>query len=371
MKIGILTLPFNNNYGGFLQAFALETKLRQYGHDVEIINRQHPKNTKIIPNLIGILKNIAKSIIKFKKYPLNDYNRYRGKLMQKFVAQNMKISIPIYSSEELLTYIMESSFDVIIVGSDQIWRPEYVPNIEDYFLINCPDKIVRIAYAASFGIPDPDFSPAQIVSCGKALRNFSFVGLRENSGKDILRRYGWYGISAQVVPDPTILLPASFYLQQTENYVCLNDYQGKIVTYILDYNDSVSSIIDTLSNILAEPVANILNLNNWKKAFYIMPAIEEWLIAISQSKFVITDSYHGTIFSILFHKPFAVLSNKGRGQDRIDTLLEHFNLRCRNISSIEEAVSICDENIDWEQIDNILDTDRSVFDKLVISKICC
>ena len=355
MRIAILTLPFDNNYGGYLQAYALQTFLETKGHEVTIIDRKWPDLTKFAL-FKRALKNIFKSVIKQKKYPLSNYFEYKGRYMHSFVNSYMHLSNSIKSSKDLEKHFENTKYDVVVVGSDQLWRPEYVPNVEDYFLGFIKDKIVKISYACSFGISNPEYSKDQIENCKKALLSFNRVSLREDSGIKIMNEFGWKSSPKPVVVlDPAMLLSVSHYTSLLEDYSPQKSFKGKLLTYVLDNDQYNQQCIRAISSKLNIQVDNIIDITNRKEDNYILPSIEDWLCAFRDAEYVFTDSFHGTVFSILFHKPFFVKVNLGRGADRFETLLNHFNLKDRIIKNVEDLNTIIEKPIDWLLVDKELE----------------
>lgn len=354
MKIGILTLPFNNNYGGYLQAYALMTVLKQMGHKVELINRRPNKRPYSMR-----LKFFIKSLMSFilckhpNRFILDQEKDYKKKginmhlFVGKYISPQTK---PVYTSKQLRCYA--SRYDVIIVGSDQVWRPEYVPNIGDFFLGFCENNnTIKIAYAASFGERNPKYSDSDRILCGNLLSQFDAIGLREESGKNVIKEFGWHiKGNAHIVLDPTMLL-------HRKHYESLLDENGKetkyIFSYVLDESVEAEALLQYISDILILPQQRIIS-NNWKSIDYKMPSIESWLTGIKKADFVMTDSFHGTVFSIIFNIPFVVYVNANRGADRFYSLLKTFGLESRIVANkydIDEAIKA---KINWNEVNAIL-----------------
>ena len=364
MRIAILTLPFDNNYGGYLQAYALQTFLETKGHEVTIIDRRSPDFTKYTL-FKRALKNTFKSVIKHKKYPLSNYFDYKGRYMHKFVNSYMHLSNSIKSSKDLEKHFKETNYEIVVVGSDQLWRPEYVPNVEDYFLGFITKRIVKISYACSFGTSNPKFSKNQIENCRKALLSFDRVSLREDSGIKVMNEFGWISSPDPVVVlDPTMLLPVSHYISLLEGFSPQKSFKGKLLTYVLDNDQYSQQCIQTISSKLKVQVDNIIDISNWKEDNYILPSIEDWLCAFRDAEYVLTDSFHGTVFSILFHKPFFVKVNLERGADRFETLLNHFDLSDRIIKDVEKLNTIIEKPIDWVHVDKTLENKQLISSRL-------
>lgn len=352
MKIGILTLPFNNNYGGYLQAYALMAVLKRMGHQPTLIMRRHNKarvstRYKIKLFIAGLLK----TILTFKKHQIiydveYDFNK-KGRDMHKFVNEFMQPQTPyLYDTVSLKKYC-EGKFDAYIVGSDQVWRAIYVPDIKNYFLDFTKGwNICRIAFAASFGTDTPEYTPIQIEQCRELLKTFDGISLREKSGMEVFKHFGWSVDSVQIVLDPTMLLSAKDY----SNVLPTNKAKSvnKIFYYVLDSNQKIESILTKSQTLLGKEIFGISNI---QKEDSVLVAIEEWLVNIRDADFVITDSFHGMVFSIIFHKPFVVCANLDRGADRFINLLDALSLSSRLIAEDNSLDLLIQEPIDWNQID--------------------
>lgn len=360
MKIGILTLPFNNNYGGFLQAYALQTVLEKKGYEVVIVNRRG-RTISFFKKIKRAIRSLIYTIIKLEYHPLGDPYKYMGERMHKFVNKYMHLSQPIYNSTELHKYFNENKLDAVVVGSDQLWRPDYVPNVEDYFLGYLPAGVKKFSYAASFGIKKPMYTSAQMKSCGDAISKFDIVTLREKSGIDIIDEFGWNRPDAKVVLDPTMLLDSDHYNSLIKDYTTPKSFIGKVLNYVLDSNVEIEHIIDSIEKELNIQSEYIINPKKRKQASYIFPSIEEWLCAFRDAEFVITDSFHGTVFSILYHKPFIAYANNDRGVDRFITLLETFNLHDRLVFDRSNVKNLLTKSIDWAYVDSVLINNRKEF----------
>lgn len=352
MQIGILTLPFNNNYGGYLQAYALMTVVKQLGHEPNMIMRRHDKpKVSCSFKIKYALKGIVKTFLRFKKYPIiynveTDYLQ-KGRNMLRFVNQYIKPQSPyLYSKEELCKYCL-GKFDAYIVGSDQIWRAIYVPDIKNYFLDFTEGwDVKRIAYAASFGTDKPEYTEEQILQCKQLIDHFDVVSLREKSGLSVLSEFGWNANVGGVVLDPTLLLAANDYLKVLPTIS--SEAKDKIFYYVLDRNNQINAVLNQVSQTLHKKLYGISDIQRGKEP---LASIEEWLMDIRDSEFVVTDSFHGMVFSVIFHKPFMVLVNKGRGSDRFDSLLSLLGLSDRMLMGEENINKIVGSSIVWSIVD--------------------
>lgn len=353
MKIGILTLPFNNNYGGYLQAYALMTILKQMGHEPELIYRKHNKRsvswriTNIIKNTIKMLLGRRNGIL----IPNQEKElRLKGKNMMSFVDKYITPrTCPLYSTSELRQFVNER-YDTIIVGSDQVWRPDYVPDVENFFLTFLKDKSQRVAYAASFGTDKPVYTDKEKKECGNGIKLFDLVSVREQSAIDVFSAFGWVGKKNPVqVLDPTMLLDKTHYERLLQSKP--SEFKGKILCYILDSNDYTRYIIKEIESDLKKDSIDFIDADNWKRRDFFLPSIESWLMAFRDADFIVTDSFHGTVFSIVFNKPFVTITNNSRGADRFTSLLSVFELQdCLYI----EGEKFHPTNIDWLKVNSVL-----------------
>lgn len=352
MQIGILTIPFNNNYGGYLQAFALMTVLKQMGHEPTLIMRRHLKNPISFGEKVKyFVKGFVKSIVRRDKYPLiyNVENMFwkRGKEMQKFLNFYIQPQTKyIYTVDELKNEC-EGKFDAYIVGSDQVWRSIYVPGIVSNMFLDFTQgwNVKRIAYAASFGSENPEYTIEEKEVCGKLVEKFDAISVREDSGLSVFKYFRWNVNKPKVVLDPTLLLSRDEYNKilpkKNENV------SGKIFCYVLDKNNETQNVISRVQNLLNKPVYEISDI---QKGDSVLPSIEMWLSAIRDSDFVITDSFHGMVFSIIFNKPFVVCTNKDRGASRFVSLLSRLGLSDNLVSDFIDIKKICE--IDWSIVNS-------------------
>lgn len=360
-KIAILTTPLFYNYGGILQCYALLTTLRSEGYDASVIDIQYKKNNKW-----DITKSVIKAIV--KKFILRQKNvvLYNTALSEKnkaiirqniipFIQNNIKPKTPpIYGTQYLKDNPHISDFDIFIVGSDQVWRPMY-SDIYTYFLGFVEGKgHKKISYAASFGVDKWEYSDEKTKLAADLIRGFSAVSVREDSGIELCKKY--LNTDAIRVLDPTMLLKKEDYLKLI--YEQKKQERGMMV-YILDINKKKRGIINKVSTLSGYQEFNVNNQNTEKEyksaRERVVPSIENWLCGFRDCKFVITDSFHGTVFSILFNVPFLVYGNQERGLSRFLSLLKIFGLQNRLISDEKHITEeLINESIDWQEVNTIL-----------------
>lgn len=333
MKIAILTLNLNSNYGGLLQCYALQTVLERMGHEVKVLSAPRYKWTYFFIYPLSCIKRFFKKIFLWRDVDiLHPLHQIINKNIYDFIDHHINVTTCIRWNKKLA-----EKYDVIIVGSDQVWRPDFTSKIEHFFLDFAEStSIKRVAYAASFGVDNPCYTETQIRRCSSLLKQFDAVSVREISGVDICSEY--FGTFASLMPDPTLLLDRKDYsdLINTDDVL---PYHGDLLVYFLDSTDEKEAI---LKDLMKETglLSFYVNANaededvSIKQKIY--PRVTQWLQGFQQAKFVITDSFHGCVFSIIYNKPFIAIGNVERGLTRFISLLQNFGLQNRLISSVDE-----------------------------------
>lgn len=370
MKIAILTLPLQANYGGIIQNYALQTVLERMGHEVYTININKSKAKMSLTRApLSILKRSIKKImgrkdgIIFLERKVNQDKIIVEQHVRKFINDNIHLTHPYYTKADLSTFDKEN-FQAVIVGSDQVWRIPYAyPNIETYFLDFIKNKqIKKIAYSASFGTDEIEFSNEQIKKCGELIKEFDIISVREQSAIQLITNiYKWKCKTKPVQTlDPTMLLNKEDYIRISTEYAQENN-KGGLFYYILDMTDEKMKLLQKISSDLGlKPFTVTSNSNYWldKAEERIVPPIEEWLQAFHQASFVFTDSFHGTVFSIIFNKNFITIGNKSRGMARFHSLINQFNLQDKFITSMDEYTEQAQKTINWNSINKILEEEK-------------
>lgn len=373
MKIAILTLPLNHNYGGIIQNYALQTVLKEMGHEVETINIK-PKIKLTLKRAVYLYsKRLLNKILgKDNSIIFLERKRYKDKVIiekevNKFIEKNIHITLPFETKKDFFKYNFDK-YDTIVVGSDQVWRIPYAyPGIETYFLdfINNNKEIKKVALSASFGTDKVEFSIPQINICGELIKDFEIVTVREQSAISLIKdTYKWKCKTEPIhTLDPTMMLDKEDYIKISSSYAKDND-KGGLFYYILDMNEEKMNLINRISTDLnlkpftVSPKSNNLSDNVEER---IIPPLEEWLQAFNRASFVFTDSFHGSVFSIIFNKEFITIGNKYRGMSRFNSLMNQFNLQDRLITSLKDYNKLDKREIDWVFINNILKREKEIF----------
>ncbi|MEQ1447226.1 polysaccharide pyruvyl transferase family protein [Acinetobacter schindleri] len=353
MKVGVLTLPLWNNYGGILQAYALTLTLNRLGHDVIFLDVKRNKLKKshaFIQNLRRWLKNKVLSKAG-PYYPNQTELEFISNKTRNFVEKKINPSSGWMQLSELPAF--SQGLDAIIVGSDQVWRPEYCPSIEFYFLGFAPKNIRKISYAASLGTDDWRFNDQNTLIAKNLLQKFDAVSVREKSAVDLIRDN--MEVSAVQCCDPTLLLDTTDYLNIADIPNMSSGGEG-LFCYILDPEESRMQGLENIGASLGYPI-----FYNMPKTFnkyfakdpesYVFPKVESWIECFQKSDFVVTDSFHGCVFSIIFNKPFIAIANIDRGYTRFESLLEIYNLKDRLFKSISDIdPNILKKEIKWDSV---------------------
>lgn len=342
MRIGIITQPIGHNYGGILQNYALQQVLKRLHHKPCTIDFVFPKHWG------ERIKHVLWSWVHFRSP--NRWLGIRKKTVRKFIHRHIKTTFPVRKYRKIVVQLY--GFDALIAGSDQIWRPLYNDETlyDMYFKFAEDLPVKKIVYAASFGTDEWEYDPEQMQYCRSLAHGIDVVSVREKSGVELCHQH--FGIDAQWVLDPTLLLDKKDYEVLCERIPRAS--QPYVAAYILDGNDHLLSKIDEIGKSINMPV----RLFSADKDMTL--TVEEWLAMFRDANYVITDSFHGTVFSIIFNKPFISTGNQSRGMSRFESLLEQFGLDDRLFSDI--SVEVLLQSISWTEINRHrkLLQDRSV-----------
>ena len=344
MKVGILTLPIGGNVGGVLQAFALQEYLKRLGHDVILLDRRYnfdrPSIRKLARDIIQQIRLVYRKI---------RYGEIRSS--KSFVRKYISKTRELLSEEDVMRVVFLNRLDAIIVGSDQVWNKGLLCYLDkgEFFLSFLKDSKTpqRLAYAASFGTELWEIGE-DLQEYKAGIKAFKAVSVREKTGVRICKNQ--FQIDAVHVLDPTMLLTKEDYI----SIINENDKYpppGTLLCYILNKTDKIDNAISVFAK-----------RNGIKYYDYFRPRKEgvdvcQWLQAFYRTDMIITDSFHGCVFSILFNKPFVTFGNNERGQTRFDSLLEIMGLTDRQVRAIKpEIITETFQNkINWSNVNAKLD----------------
>lgn len=330
-KIGVLTLPTLTNYGGILQAYALVYTLRKLGYDSWLINRRWNSEHN---NLLHKIKKVFYHQIVIRKF---------DKFVEKYIVPRTSE----IDTRAKMDSIRKEGFEGYVVGSDQVWRIKNVRGADYNFFLDFTrdDAVKRISYAASFGVDywdDNQDASKSIKEVTPLLKKFDAISVREDSGVRICKDV--FGVSATHVLDPTLLINKDEYIA---NFKLNNVSKKYLAVYILDMTHEKAEIISKISEELQLPVKYI---NRPKKVLgwvpmsiseIVKPGVKQWMQSILEAQFVLTDSFHGMAFSIIFEKQFLVIGNERRGLTRFTSLLNSLDFKQCIIPTDSHALTSC------------------------------
>jgi len=332
-KFGQVTM-FGNNYGACLQAFALQHILLENGFEVELVNyggKKIVEGENVNPIVRTIKKMARLGIFGVVKYIINySYIKNNKAAYNNFRKNHLKISSKIYYRNKNLNEL-NNDYDFFIAGSDMLWSEEFLEDWKFYFLSFAP-KEKCFSYAPSFG--QNALSAENVVKVKSYLEKISKLSCREEKGVKLIKDIT--SLDVPQVVDPTLLLDANIW-----NEIIGNNDRIIKNKYCFGYLfGSIDSARKELLRKLKSGFDKVYRLSNKKEGTtvpmdYVSPI--EYLRLFRDSEFVITDTFHGLMFSIIFRKPFIVLerhdgSKWAKQSDRMVSTLEMFGLADRYVN---------------------------------------
>ena len=346
MKIGILTFHNAHNYGAVLQVYALKKAIEKLGHKVivvdyrnNIIEGQYPYKRKV--SLEGG-KNKLKFPLNYMKY-LYSNKQYHEK-WNKFNEW-----IAYYVLEDLVRctkkQLSKLDLDMFICGSDQIWNPGLTGGFDGVYFADFETKAKKVTYAASMGLSAlPEEQEVQFASY---LKNFDMLSVREQNLADYIKKIS--GIEAEVVVDPTLLLEAEEYekliveMPLPEKYV--------LVYCLMDNEEMLKSAYDYAEKkgLKVVEFRYFKNIKHFGKIQVANAGPGEFLGLIKNAELILTNSFHGTVFSMLFQKKFYTVA-LGAVSSRMESLLNLAGLTERYISNGQYEMIDMEKEIEYEKV---------------------
>jgi hypothetical protein len=354
-KIGIITFHRSYNYGAVLQTYALQNFILSLGYDSEVIDYKNSMlrryHRSVFRNMLSYFWNrIGKRSLVGNSRQIKTDN---------FIASHVWVAKTKYTDSSVL-HRNPPQYDAYVTGSDQVWNPNITGGDSSYFLTFVPKNKLKISYAASFGVTilNDEYKKKYL----DYLQGIDIISVREYEGKaivnDLIRK------DVQVTVDPTLLLEK----QDWEKIAIL--YNNK-KPYVLCYHMPGDKIVNRAIILLARKIARI---NNWeiisigqkeymrllpgnKKIFNAGP--DEFVGLIRNAAFVITNSFHGTVFSIIYNKPFYIPINYNLPVEqvlssRITSLLKMLNIENRLVPADLRFDELNIEEIEYGKVNVLL-----------------
>lgn len=334
--VAVLGMWISCNYGAVLTSYALYRLVEELGYNPTLIDHSgHPK----MP-------------LRFKD---------KSTCFRKFIAdRQLQTTEPITTREQYEA--LNNRFGTFVVGSDQVWRYEYNRHMGlFYYLDFVAPQNKKIAFGSSFGIERSDAPLEFMQDASMLLKCFSALSSREKSGVDILADQ--YGADAKFVLDPVFLCNKESWKECIDASTRNTPSNKYVLSYVLDpspqkrwtiqhvatrENLALLNMVDAQTNFAAKKAK--LGLDNVIAGL----TVEDWIFYIYHCEHLVTDSFHGVCFAIIFNKPFTCIVNESRGSARFTSLLGTFGLESRMMTEKEKPV-VADAmpDIDWEQVNNV------------------
>ena len=375
-KIAIVSCYFQHNYGSMLQAYATQMVLYKIGYENETIDvsgfigeikKAKTKyfikaslSSDILLSKLGMAKNVL-----IKKFVKNDYTalvKIRNERFDLFAKKYFRLS-EAYCSKAELSKKCEENYSAILVGSDQLWLPGNIA--ADYYTLNfAPESINTIAYSTSFGqssLPKGSAKKARIF-----LNRIRHIAVREESGQKLVKKLT--NRNVPVVCDPTLLFTGDEWLDiQKEGPIIKEAY---ILCYFLGNNPSHREFAKKLKKATGCKIVALTHIDEYLKCdegyadetpYDIDPA--DFVNLIRNADYVLTDSFHCCVFSILYKRNFFAFrrytkNTKQSTNSRLDTLFNLTGIKGRIISGNENVEKCLNLKIDYDDVDRNLDKIR-------------
>lgn len=325
-KIGIITFQNANNYGAVFQAFALKKTVEKLGKKVQVINYDSP----------GMY-----------------LKRIQQKQFNEFISEYLNLTCEYEDKKEIDT----GDFEAIISGSDQVWNPRLTGGDMTYFLDFVPENVKKVSYAASIGLNSDLFMEHKEVF-EKYVPSFSGISLREETHVEYIQSIAK---DKEVIAsiDPSLLLTSKEYLDafgivdnRSEDYIFVFSYALDPKLY--DFANMLS--LKNGYKIVALSPYNAGSYINGTKVVKNVPPTQ-WLELFNKAKLIITDSFHGMMFSIVFNKPFYAYTPNRSNVARVKDVLKKLGLEDRKLTNITNVNDVV-WKMDYANVNEILTKER-------------
>ena len=361
-RVGIVTLDGTSNYGNRLQNYALQQTLEQLGYEVDTLVPKFPETETLKEKIERWIKIVSQeSVLSFigkvrlqlfeRKYP--ELRKKRNVVFDNFTERYIRFRKSGKAFDDMTTLCQwGEEYDYFVVGSDQVWRPAYIANNKYYmnfYFLQFADISKRAAYAASFGISE---LPEDMVTLyAPYIKDMVNISVREAAGQKILKES--FQKDSELVIDPTMLLTKEQWLS-IANEDCVKTKKYILVYFLGNIEKKLEQEIKTFAN---DNQLEIINLAKAKGNSAYISGPAEFISYIQHAQLVCTDSFHGTVFSILLHTPFLAFERSfSEMMSRIDTLLDTFSLQARKVRSIYDVNNVLE--CDFLETEHILEKER-------------
>lgn len=360
MKIGLVSV-YNHNYGSMLQTYAIQTTLKKLGHEPEIIKYKKRRGLKQLLRVFNLPLVVMKGRVVYRdlycklfKSDLAKKLRIRAKEFEDFKNDNFLTTRQYIGWDDLIT--VNDKYDVFMIGSDQVWNPVNI-GTDFYNLIFTSDEKYRIAYGSSFGVSR--IPKTQVNKTKYYLSRIQELSTREQKGVEIIKTLT--GRKATLVCDPTLLLEKKIWNEfKGNNRVITEKY---VFCYFLGNNPSQRAFAKKISNLTGLKIVALQHLDEFIqsdekfgdiKPYDINP--KKFVNLIANAEYILTDSFHGSIFSVIFEKNFYTFSRfedsaSTSTNSRIESLLNLLNIKGRYIKASIEVNDVLLNNMDYTGVE--------------------
>lgn len=349
MKVGIFTFPNSVSYGATLQMYALYDAVKRMGHDAEIINyhnaymkaEKHIESSKNSVPIKSFAKKIIRNLIHVRLY--SSFRRFEKENMELYPSDN-------FTEKQKLSDIGKR-YNAVICGSDQIWNPYITDTDLSFFLDFCGNNTRRISYAPSFGIDT--FSDCFSNLIKKELVVFHALSVREKPGQDLI--YKLIGKEASLVLDPTFLVSADRWTEMERKHPAAKDeyilyytvrHSDNLFRHCMDFSSETGLKVVIVGGNFLKVVQNKNPLIEY--AIDIGP--DEWLYLLHNARYIFTNSFHGTAFSINYKKDFFV-EFSSLTNSRLEQIIGDLKLENRIVKNDNK---LCLEPIDYHSVEKYI-----------------
>ena len=352
IRLGIITLTDYFNYGNRLQNYALQEAVSKLSKNIIIKTVWYKKCDFKISKKYFTFNNVRRYI--FNRHGFRDFINKRGYVFDIIREYNFKKFSDKYINSVFDFEVkndLNERYDYFIAGSDQIWNPYWLKDATEF--LQFADRNKRVAYAASFGVSE--IKPDKIEIVKKGLEGIDYISVREQAGAKIVKDLT--GKDVPVLVDPTLLLTAEEWEKVMDRPVWYSDEKYILVYFLSKLPDKIRNDIKNLAEKYKLKIIDLMDRENID--YYCSPP-SEFLYLIKNCSLMYTDSFHGTVFSILNKRPFVTCSREGgmNMDSRIDTLLSMFNLENRKISKENNYEIANPMEIEYPDVEKILDRER-------------
>lgn len=347
MKVALITLHAIKNYGSVLQTLATQEIFKEYGCDVKLINyiREDSLDKNLLHTWCGSnpVKQIAMlpTLMKWKS------------VFNKFITQHFDLTEHVYTyPEDFKKYPIDA--DIFCTGSDQVWNTGWNGGIiKSLFLDFIPDKKFRFAYAASFG--KKTLSENEVKETKELIAKYNFISVREDYAKTMLQDYYGYKNAVHVV-DPTLAYDGNFWRKYAPKSKIKGDY---ILIYNLNRSKEFDYYAIELSKRTGLPIYFLCRRYDQfvrPGKSILVPEVFEFITLIDNAKYVLTDSFHATAFSLnLNTEPICIYPSEYGG--RLESILRMTDTLQRHVENYQDF-DVINRSVDFEKVNTIFDEQR-------------